>query len=44
MIYKTALHLAVERGNLEMIKLLREKKDVDINVEYSHGKKQLTIL
>ena len=36
---KAALHLAVEIGNLEIIKLLLEKKDIDI--KDSHGKKPI---
>lgn len=29
---KTVLHLAVEKGNLEIIKLLLQNKSIDINV------------
>ena len=35
---KAALHLAVEIENVEIIKLLLEKKEIDINIEDSHGK------
>ena len=38
---KTALHLAAEIGNLEIIKILLNKKDIDINIEDSHGKKPI---
>ena len=38
---KAALHLAVEIENLEIIKLLLEKKEIDINIEDSHGKKPI---
>ena len=37
----TALHLAAEIGNLEIIKLLLEKKEIDINIEDSHGKRPI---
>ena len=37
----TALHLAAEIGNLEIIKLLLEKKEIDINIEDSHGRKPI---
>ena len=40
-IYKTALHLAAEIGNLEIKKILLNKKDIDINIEDSHGKKPI---
>ena len=35
------MHLAVEIGNLEIIKLLLEKKEIDINIKDSHGKKPI---
>ena len=35
------MHLAVEIGNLGIIKLLLEKKDIDINIKDSHGKKPI---
>ena len=35
---KASLHLAVEIGNLEIIKLLLGKKEIDINIKDSHGK------
>ena len=38
---KTALHLAVEIRNLEIIKLLLQNKEIDINIEDSHGKKPI---
>ena len=38
---KTALHLAAEMGDLEIIKLLLEKKEIDINIEDSQGKKPI---
>ena len=38
---KAALHLAAKIGNLEIIKLLLEKKEIDINIEDSHGKKPI---
>ena len=38
---KAALHLAVEIGNLEITKLLLEKKEIDINIKDSHGKKPI---
>ena len=38
---KIVLHLAVEIGNLDIIKLLLEKKEIDINIEDSHGKKPI---
>ena len=37
----TALHLAVERRNLEIIKLLLQKEEIDINIEDSQGKKPI---
>ena len=36
---KSALNLAVEIGNFEIIKLLIEKKEIDIYIEDSQGKK-----
>ena len=38
---KAVLHLAVEKGNLEIIKLLLKKEDIDVNIEDSHGKKPI---
>ena len=38
---KVALHLAVEIGKSEIIKLLLEKEEIDINIEDSHGKKPI---
>ena len=32
--YKTALYLAVEKENLEIIKLLLTKDDIDVNINY----------
>lgn len=37
----TALHLASQRRNLEIIKLLLEKKEIDIHIEDYHGKKPI---
>lgn len=34
-ILKTALHLAVERGNIDIIKALLANKNSDVNVEDS---------
>lgn len=33
-IYKTALHIAIKRGNIEILKLLMEHKDININAKY----------
>ena len=38
---KAALHLAVNIGNLKIIKLLLEKKDIDTNIEDEQGKKPI---
>ena len=38
---EAVLHLAAKIGNLEIIKLLLEKKEIDINIEDSHGKKPI---
>ncbi|KAK8871480.1 hypothetical protein M9Y10_007209 [Tritrichomonas musculus] len=38
---KTALYLAVEIGDLGIIKLLLEKKGIDINNEDSQGRKPI---
>ena len=31
-VYATALSLAIEKGNLEMVQLLLSRKDIDINL------------
>ena len=36
---KTVLHLATQINNVEIVKLLLEKKDININIEDSQGKK-----
>ena len=36
-----ALHIAVMNGNVEIIKLLLGKKDININIEDSQGKKPI---
>ena len=38
---KTALHLAAQIGNLEILRLLLEKKEIDINIKDSLGKKTI---
>ena len=38
---QTALHLAVEKDNLEIVKLLLGKKDIDINLVDLQGKKPI---
>ena len=37
----SVLHLAAKIGNLEIVKLLLEKKEIDINIKDSHGKKPI---
>ena len=39
MFYKTALHLAVEIRNIEIIKLLLEHDNIDTDVKNKFGKK-----
>ena len=39
--YKTVLHAAVEANDLEIIKLLLEKNDIDINIKDSLGKEPI---
>ena len=34
MIHKTALHIAVEKGNVEIVKLLLSNEELDINAMY----------
>ena len=36
-ICKTALHLAVQINNTKIIKLLLERKDIEINIKDSNG-------
>lgn len=37
--YQTALHLAVQKNNIEIVKLLMEKKEIDVNItDYSEKK------
>ena len=38
--YKTPLHLASEKGYLEIIKLLLKNKRIDIHAKDDQGKKQ----
>ena len=38
---KTALHHAVEINNIEIVKLLLQKKGIDINILDSQGKKPI---
>lgn len=38
---KTKLHLAVEIRNLDIIKFLLEKNEIDVNIQDSHGKKHI---
>lgn len=33
-IYKTALYLAIEKGNIEIIKLLLNCENIDVNIPY----------
>ena len=35
---KTALHLATEKGNSNVIKLLLGNKNININIKYEKGK------
>ena len=35
------MHLAVEKGYLEIIKLLLKNKEIDINIENDKGKKPI---
>ena len=39
--YKTPLHFAVEKGNLEIIKLLLKNKTIDTRVEDDQGRKPI---
>ena len=38
---KTALHIAVQQGDIEIIKLLLRVKNIDINIEDEQGKKTI---
>lgn len=38
---KTALHLATEIENIDIIKLLLKKKEININIKDSKGKKPI---
>ena len=38
---KTSLHLAVEKDDIEIVKLLLQHKDIDINVEDNKGNKPI---
>ena len=31
-VYKTALYLAIEKGNIEIVKLILMREDVDVNI------------
>ena len=35
------MHLAIQNNNVEIVKLLLEKKDIDINIEDNQGKKPI---
>ena len=37
----TVLHAAVKANNLEIVKLLLVKKEIDINIKDSHGKEPI---
>lgn len=37
--HEAVLHLASKRGNLEIIKLILKREDIDINIKDSQGKK-----
>ena len=39
--YKTALHFAVEKGYLKIIKLLLKNKKIDIHVEDDQGRRPI---
>ena len=39
--YKTALHIAVEQGNVEITEFLLKNKDIDVNAIYILNMKNL---
>ena len=41
---KTALHIAVENNNIEIIKLLLENKNIDVNVKDEKGRKPIQLV
>ena len=41
LIYKAVLHLAVEKENKEIIRLLLKRNDIDTNIEDSQGRKPI---
>ena len=38
---ETALHLAAQQGDIEIVKRLLEEKNIDINIEDEQGKKPI---
>lgn len=40
-LYKTPLHLAVEKGYLDIIKLLLKNNGIDIHIKDDQGRKQI---
>lgn len=40
-LYRTALHFAAQKGNLDIIKLLLMKKGIDINIKDIQGNKPI---
>ena len=38
------MHLAIQNNNVEIVKLLLEKKDIDINIKDNQGKKPIDYL
>ena len=39
--YKTPLHLAVERQNIEIVRLLLKNKNININIKDEQGRKPI---